>query len=200
MSAAPVQLIVAAFAQETSAKEALKALKQAKKERLIGIMDAAVLSRDADGKLKIKDTMDVGGGKGAAFGGVVGAAVGIIGGPLLLIPAAVGALVGGLTAKLIQSGFPKERLAQIGEALKPGQSAIIAVIEHKWVAEVQRMLAEAEATLVTEALASDIAAQLDAGNEALYTAIASEEGLVAATASMPAALPKAQPEDKAQAA
>ena len=43
MSDVPVQLIVAAFQDEKSANMALKELKQAKRERLIGIQNAAVL-------------------------------------------------------------------------------------------------------------------------------------------------------------
>ncbi len=143
-------------------------------------MDAAVLRKDEKGKLHIKETADMGGGKGAALGGVAGAAIGLIAGPLLVVPAAVGALIGGLAAKARDSGFPQERLKTIGDSLKPGTSAIVAVVEHKWVAEVQKAMQEAGADAVTEALSADIAAQLEAGHEAAYTAIASEQGFSAA--------------------
>ena len=78
MSDVPVQLIVAAFQDEKSANMALKELKRAKRERLIGIQNAAVLRKDQKGKLHIKETADMGGGKGAALGGVGGAAIGLI--------------------------------------------------------------------------------------------------------------------------
>src|SRR5262245_40875824 len=103
MSDVPVQLIIAAFQDEDSAKEALKALKRLKKEKLIGIQNAAVLRKDEKGKIHIKETADMGGGKGSVLGGVAGAAIGIIAGPALIVPAAVGALVGGLSAKLRDS-------------------------------------------------------------------------------------------------
>lgn len=176
MSDVPVQLIVAAFQEEKAANEALKVLKQAKRERLIGIQNAAVLRKDEKGKLHIKETADMGGGKGAALGGVAGAAIGILAGPALLVPAAVGALVGGLAAKLRDSGFSDERLKTIGDSLEPGSSAIIAVVEHKWVAQVEKELAEAGADMFTEALGADIAEQLEAGHEVAYTALASQEG------------------------
>jgi uncharacterized membrane protein len=175
MSKVPVQLIVAAFQDETSAASALKTLKQARRERLIGIQNAAVLRKDEKGKLHIQETADMGGGKGAALGGVAGAAIGLIGGPALLVPAAVGALVGGLSAKLRDSGFSNERLATLGENLKPGSSAIVAVVEHTWVAEIENAMAEAGADAVTAALSADVAAQLEAGNEVAYTAISSQE-------------------------
>ena len=134
----PVQVIVAAFDDESSANAALDDLKKAKKERLIGIQAAAVLRKDADGKLHIKETADMGGRKGATMGGVAGAAIGLIAGPALIVPAAVGALVGGLASKWRDSGFSDERLKKLGEGLKPGSSAIVAVVEHRWVADVQK--------------------------------------------------------------
>jgi uncharacterized membrane protein len=180
MTDVPVQLMIAAFQDEKSASEALKALKQAKREKLIGIQNAAVLRKDEKGKLHITETADMGGGKGAALGGVTGAVIGLIAGPALVVPVAVGALVGGLTAKLRDSGFSDKRLKAIGENLKPGSSAIIAVVEHKWVAEVEKAMAEAGADAVTEALGADIATQLEAGHQVAYTAISSEHGFSAA--------------------
>ena len=180
MSEVPVELIIAAFQDERAAKEALNALKAAQREKLIKIDNAAVLHKDAKGRLHIKETADMGGGKGAALGGVAGAAIGLIAGPALLVPAAVGALVGGLSAKLRDSGFSDARLKTLGARLTPGSSAIIAVVEHRWVAEVKEAMAEAGADLFTEALGADIGAQLEAGHEVAYTAISSEQGFAAA--------------------
>jgi uncharacterized membrane protein len=179
MSEVPVQLVVAAFQDEKAADEALKELKSLKRERLIGIENAAVIRKDEKGKLHIRETADLGGGRGAVLGGVAGAAIGLIAGPALVVPAAVGALVGGLTAKLKDSGFSDERLETLGEGLTPGSSAIVAVIEHKWVAEVQKELEEAGADLVTAQLQADIASQLEAGHEVAYTALATQEGFAA---------------------
>ena len=180
MSDIPIQLIIAAFQDEKAAKEALKGLKQVQKEKLIKIENAAVLHKDEKGKLHIRETADTGGGKGAALGGVAGAAIGLIAGPALLVPAAVGALIGGLTAKLRDSGFSDERLKAIGDNLKPGTSAIIAVVEHRWVAEVEKAMAEANADIMTTALGADIATQLEAGHQVAYTAISSDQGFSAA--------------------
>lgn len=180
MSDVPIQLIVAAFKDEKTAKQALKALKQAQKEKLIKIENAAVLHKDSKGKLHIKETADMGGKKGATLGGVAGAAIGLIAGPALLVPAAVGALVGGLTAKLRDSGFSDARLQALGEGLKPGSSAIVAVVEHTWEEQVKQTLAQAEADLLTASISADISEQLDAGHEVAYTAISSEHGFSAA--------------------
>lgn len=180
MSDAPVQLVVAAFQEEEAADQALKELKAAQREKLIDIQDAAVIRRDEKNKLHIKETADPGGGKGAAAGGAIGAVIGLIGGPAgVVVGAAAGALVGGVTAKVIDSGIPDYRLEQIGEGLKPGTSAIVGIIELRWVEEVEKQLAESGADVLTEALRDDIAQQLEAGKDVAYTAV-SVEGAVAA--------------------
>jgi len=178
MSDVPIQLVVAAFNEEKAADEALKALKSAKKEKLIGVKDAAVIRRDEKDKIHIKDVRDVGGGKGSIAGGVFGAAIALLtGGAGIVLAGATGALVGGLTAKAVDMGLPNKRLKELGESLKPGTSAIVAVIEHKWVAELEAALAEEGAAVMTEALKADIAAQLEAGRDVAYSAIATDEAM-----------------------
>ena len=179
MSEAPVQLIVAAFNEEGEAHAVLKELKQAKREKLIGIVNAAVLRKDEKGKLHITETADMSGGQGAALGGVTGAVIGLLAGPALIVPAAVGALVGGLAAKLRDSGFSDERLEMLGEGLSPGSSAIVAVVEHKWVEQVEKEMEERGADLFAAALGADIAEQLEAGKDVAYTALASSQGFAA---------------------
>jgi hypothetical protein len=51
------------------------------------------------------------------------------------------------------------------------------VIEHRWVAELERDLAEEGANVTTAALAADIAEQLQEGGEVSYTAISGEGGV-----------------------
>jgi uncharacterized membrane protein len=175
----PVELIVAAFQDEESAKAALEELKKAKKDGLIAVEGAAVLRKDAKGKLHITETEDIGGGKGAAFGGVVGAGIGLIAGAALAAPLAIGALIGGLASKLRDTGFSNERLEKLGSNLTPGSSAIVAVVEHTWVKKVEDALAKAGADALTEQLGADIADQLDKGHQVAYDALVSNEGLLA---------------------
>jgi uncharacterized membrane protein len=175
----PVQVVIAAFQEEKGADEALTALKAAKWQGLIGIQNAAVIRRDQKDKLHIKELKDWGGGKGAAFGGALGAVVGLLAGPGALAVGAAGALIGGLAAKLRDSGFSDARLKAIGASLKPGTSAIVAVIEHRWVAELERQMEEAEADVITMSIAADVAEQLDAGREVAYTALSTSESFTA---------------------
>jgi uncharacterized membrane protein len=170
-------LFVAAFKGEHDADEVLKGLKAARRERVIGIQNAAVLRRDQKGKLHIKETGDWGAGKGAAAGAAVGVAVGLLTGGTGLLAGAAAAAIGGVAAKLRDSGFSDARLKALGASLQPGTSAIVAVIEHTWVAEMEKQMVQAGADVFTEAIAADLGAQLEAGREVAYTALRSQEGI-----------------------
>lgn len=119
-----------------------------------------MLKRDTDNKLRISESADKGFGRGALIGGVAGAAVGVLAGPIGWA-ALGGAAVGGLAAKLRDGGFRDERLREIGESVKPGNSALIAVVEEIWVKDAEKILEEKAADIVTNQVAADIAMQLD---------------------------------------
>jgi uncharacterized membrane protein len=178
MSDVPVQVVVAAFQEEKAADQALFEIKQAKWAGVIGIQNAAVLRMDQKGKLHIKETGDWGGGKGAVAGAIIGGTIGLLTGPIGWL-GLTGAVIGGLAAKLRDSGFSDARLKKLGEALQPGTSAIVAVIEHKWVDELEKQMQEAGADVMTEEIGADVAAQLEAGREVAYTALAGQDAVAA---------------------
>jgi uncharacterized membrane protein len=183
MSDVPIQIVAAAFTTPDGASKAMQALKDARAAGLVTIDNAAVLTKDADGKVEIDEPSDWGGGKGAVVGGVTGAAVGLLAGPVGWA-IGLGALIGGLAAKLRDSGFSDARLRKLGESLKPGTSAIVAVVEHRWVATLEKQLAEAGADTLTEELGADIASQLEAGRDVAYTALSTAGVMVAERASV----------------
>jgi uncharacterized membrane protein len=198
MADVPVQLIVAAFQDENGAEVALNELKAAKKEKLVNIKDAAILRKDAKGELHVRETGDMTGTRGGVIGGVVGAGLGILTGGASLAIMGAGAAVGALAAKLRDGGFKDDRLRQLGAGLKPGSSAIVAVIEHTWVRELEADLQRAGANVVVEEISADIAAQLEAGKEVGYTAIADSSGAAAArVVSTPGAAPSTTSEPAA---
>jgi uncharacterized membrane protein len=177
--AGEIQLVVAAFQDEGGADAALAALKQAKKEKLLQIKDAAVLRKDPQGKLHVNEIGDMTGTKGAGIGVVAGAALGILTGGATLALAGVGAVAGGLAAKLRDSGFKDERLKKLGEGLKPGSSAIVALTGDKKLAgEAQSEFRKVGAAdVIIEEITADMAAQLEAGREVAYGAAASDKGV-----------------------
>jgi uncharacterized membrane protein len=154
---APLQAVVAAFPSEEGAARALEDLRKIDKE-LLGVKEAAVLVRGADGKLEIKESHHA--GRGAVVGGVAGAVIGLITGPIGWVTVG-GAAVGALAQRLRDTGFPDDKLREIGEALTPGSSALVAVVEHRWVVKLEEQLRAAGAKYATEVVKADVAAQLE---------------------------------------
>jgi len=173
--AAPVQAIVAAFNSPDAAGQILADLKQGRREGLIGIIDAAVVVKDADGKVKVTDAKKRG-VKGLVTGGVIGALIGLVAAPAAAVTAAAaagagaasGGALGGLTGKL-RSAPLKAELKDLAANMPPGSSAIVAVIEHDWVPQLQAELEIAGAQFVHDSIQADIVNQLNAGGNVLYT-------------------------------
>jgi len=166
----PVTVIVAAFTSEDAAKAALDELKSSKKD--IGLHDAVIVRRDGD-KVKVKETKDMGGGKGAVIGGVL---AGIFTGGLSIVG---GALIGGLIAKFHDAALPNKELKALGAALPDGQDAVLAVVDQASGDKVTEMLKKAGATATT--------VNLDADTVARLTAPAEEAAVDAPAADAPAA-------------
>ena len=156
----PTRVIVAAFDGMDSAKEAFDDLKQLEKEKSIKIENAAILRKDHDSKLHVRDVKDMTGTRGAVLGGVTGAIVGVIAGPVGWV-ALGGAAIGGLVAKLKDGGFDNSRLEQWGDKLQPGTSALVAVVDDIWVRDVEAALKEEARDVMTLEIGKDIATQLE---------------------------------------
>jgi uncharacterized membrane protein len=153
MSNDPAMLIVASFEDETIAEKTMFDLKMDKRGRLFEFQDLALVNRDEENKIHIKETGDMSGGKGALYGGAIGVIVGLLAGPIgAAIGGAAGAVVGGITAKKIDAGIPDERLLEFAAALQPGTSVILAVVEQRWFEDVRMRLEEAGGNVLSEKL------------------------------------------------
>lgn len=184
----PYAVIVATFRDEKDADKALENLKAERKDKAFTIQDAAIIKKDINGKLHMKETADSGGGKGAGIGLILGAAMGLIGGPIGLAAwGAGGALVGGIAAKLHDSGIKNEELRKIGADMPLESSALVVVIDPNWTSPIEKELAAAGAQVSTAEIAAEIAERLQkaaAEREAeLSSGLSTQEGVNAFTSS-----------------
>lgn len=156
MTVNQVQLLAASFEDSTKADVCLTVLKQMEKDGTIDILDAAVLSKQEDGKLKIEDVRELTPKKGRRRGAVIGGIFGIIFPPSILLSAVAGGVLGGLFGRFTDQGWNNDDLKALGEELQPGHSAIIALVEDRWVAQASMAMAGYE-SLRTIALDANIA-------------------------------------------
>jgi uncharacterized membrane protein len=155
------QVIAATFTDEAAATRGLASLAGA----LLGggLTQGAVVHKEADGKIKFVETKDLSASQGAKVGGLAGAVLGIIAGPIGVIGGgAVGAGIGSLAAKLRDSGFPDDQLRGLGDDLSPGQGAIVALVEDDQVDKAKKLLEVVDAQrVVAHDVSTDLADLLD---------------------------------------
>jgi uncharacterized membrane protein len=145
-----MQIIVANFDTEDGAKNALKAVKHEKIKR----GDVAILSKNEKGKIRVKETDDWGGGKGAVAGAVVGSFIPVVG-------TIAGAIIGGVTAKLRDGGFPNDTLKEMAESLEPDHSMYVMLTDSGSVAAVEGILEGAGGQLVSHPVSADLNSELE---------------------------------------
>jgi uncharacterized membrane protein/sporulation protein YlmC with PRC-barrel domain len=133
---AEIELVVVVFDDPGGAKEALKFLKQLKREKkIVALRNAAVLVKDEQGQTSVSEMQDVDPKHGAIFGAITGGLVGLAAGPIgAIVGAAAGAATGRATAKRVDMGFSNKYLQDVQDKLKPGSSALVALVEHEWAA------------------------------------------------------------------
>ena len=157
-----VGFLVVAFTDATAADQALDAMKDAKKQQRFYFEDAAVITQDAQGKVKYHETGDMSTGKGAGIGALVGGVLGILGGPAgVVVGAGVGAAVGAAISSR-DSGFKNENLQTIGVALKPNTSAVAVITSHDFLKAMQQQVPVENIRTVVGNLAAELSTQLAA--------------------------------------
>ena len=110
------------------AKADLTELKQLHREHVVGTFDAAVLTKDEKGKIKVVEKIEKPTQHGGWAGLAVGAAVGLIFPPSLLVSGLAGAGAGALIGYL-EGGMSRSDLKEIGEMLDESEAALIVVGE-----------------------------------------------------------------------
>jgi uncharacterized membrane protein len=144
----PIELIVSVYRGQERAAQVLKEVREVARGDSFEIRNAALLIKDADGRVQIRDTEDVGPGMGALFGAVTGALVGLLAGPAGAVAGALaGAATGGITAGVVDMGFSNDQLQELKNSMPADSSALVLLIEHTWVDRLVQALEERQGRL-----------------------------------------------------
>ncbi len=137
-------LSVLAFQNEKDVTPVITTLKQLQDRKLINIEDAAVLTRRADGKPKIKQQNNL-----VGAGALGGAFWGMLFGLLFMVPflgAAVGAGVGALAGKMSDIGVSDDFMREVSDQIKPGQAALFLLTSDEVLDKVKERLDQYKST------------------------------------------------------
>jgi uncharacterized membrane protein len=134
----PVFMYAGEYDDVEDAKADLEALKELHSEHLLGTYDAAVVTKNEEGKVKIVDKIEKPPQHGGWAGAAVGAALGLVFPPGILLGGLMGAGAGALIGHL-EGGMSRSDVREVGELLDNSEAALIVVGE----ATIERSVAEA---------------------------------------------------------
>jgi uncharacterized membrane protein len=125
------KILVVVFESESKAYEGSLALQELQNEGSIDLYAKAVIVRDANGKVEVKQQGDSG-PVGTAVGLLTGTLIGMFAGPVGLVIGAGAGTYGGLLYDLAHLGVGEDYLGEVGKSLLPGKAAVAAEVWEDW--------------------------------------------------------------------
>lgn len=161
------KVLTATFDSLGGANVAVKKLQEMEKKDLLDLDNSITVSRNAWDKIDVHQTTGDSGKKGAGVGALVGAVAGLIFPPSLLASTALGGAVGAMVGKMRGEYFDDSYVKAMADALQPGQSMLIAIVDPDWETEIQAaldgMAQEVRWTPLTAAAVKALAQQAEGG-------------------------------------
>jgi uncharacterized membrane protein len=141
-------IFVATYPNESAALDDYQVVKDLHAGGLVGAYDAAVVTKDASGKVH-QNKDETATRHGAWWGVAAGAAVGLLFPPSILGAAAAGGVIGGVSGHL-SKGMPRSVAEQLGDFIDPGQAGLVVVGEGKVEDAIQKAVTRAEKETAAE--------------------------------------------------
>jgi uncharacterized membrane protein len=152
-------LIVVGFKDEFKADEVMNELRRLQSEYLVDLEDAAIVIRNQEGKVKIKQAQEL-----VAAGAISGSYWGVLLSVLFFNPifALVGAAAGALSGALSDIGIDDNFMRDLGSTIEPGTSAIFVLIRKSTPDRVLADLSKFEGKVLRTSLSKEDEAKLQA--------------------------------------
>jgi uncharacterized membrane protein len=122
----PYVAFIGAYADVEDAKADFDGIKALHANLWIGPYDGALFTKEEGGKVKILDRDSAATGGAGLLGGLVGAFIGLIFPPSIIMGGAVGTAVGALAGHLF-GGFKRSDIKEIGDMLDEGTAGIVMI-------------------------------------------------------------------------
>jgi uncharacterized membrane protein len=156
MSDHQVTMLAAVYPSPAHARTTLDMLENMHKALTITLKDAAMITRDEHGKIKVHETKEVTTRKGLRRGVIVGGVLGIIYPPSLLLTGALGGAIGGLMGRIRDTGIKNPELKKLADQLTIGQAAIVALVTNDTLAAAQNAITGYEGVLLTQPVSDEM--------------------------------------------
>jgi uncharacterized membrane protein len=161
-----IELIARIYDDADQAEEALEYVRGLHRRKTLKVLHTAMVVKDEDGSVSLKETGDVDAKHGRLAGAITGGLIGLVGGPIgAVVGALAGAGVGGLAAKWIDLGFSDEFLKSFQEQVQPGSAAALVIVEDQWVTSASEALGDQEGMVFQQTLTDKMVEGLLAASE-----------------------------------
>ena len=157
-----MELLAAVYADEERARTIADMLEQMHRATTITLEDAAIVTKDADGKLQIHETREVTTGKGAKRGAIAAGLFGLVFPPSLIVSAVAGGAVGALWGKVRDTGIKTQSIKDLGDAVQPGKAAVVALVDEASVHDTEVALKGWDGELIRQSFTPAEAAEVQA--------------------------------------
>ena len=156
-----LELMASVYKDEDAAKTILDALQRMHRASNITLADAAMVTKDADGKLHIKETREVTAAKGAKRGAVVTGVMGLIFPPTLIVSVLAGGVIGGAWGRLRDTGIKTGAMKDLGSSLEPGNAAVLVLVEPLYLDSMVQIMEADQSKLLRHSFSVEETSQIE---------------------------------------
>jgi len=147
------RMLVVVFDNEPKAYEGKNALLDLELEGSINLFAYAVLAKNADGTVSVKQGDDPG-PLGTLVGTSLGSFIGLLGGPTGVAVGAMAGMMGGSALDLDNARIGEDFLEDVGKRLLPGKVAVVAEVEEDWTTPVDERMEAIGGTVFRRAMSA----------------------------------------------
>jgi uncharacterized membrane protein len=158
---ASANLIAVAYDTHELAESALRVVQELRDEHALVLRDAAIVIKQADGRIELQQTHKLAAGEGMVSGGSIGLLLGLA----LAVPVA-GALVGlagGAGLAALDRGISDEHMRKLGATIALGRAVLFALVEQVDWPRLHDGLARGQGEVVVSEVGADVLALLGQG-------------------------------------
>lgn len=119
------ELIAVTFNSADEAQRARDTLRQLQRDNRVSLYDAVTITRDAEGKLSVRNEIDRDVKIGAAVGGVIGLLFSFV---FPVVGLAIGVVGGALVGKTLDRDIDKQFINEVSAAIAPNGSALCILV------------------------------------------------------------------------
>jgi uncharacterized membrane protein len=125
-------LVGVSFDRLIRAQEFVLAIRRLQQSGVLELEDAVIVVKEADGRARVTETVDLSTGRAALSGAVWTGLLGLLfGGPVGWIAGlGLGAGAGAITAKVVDLGVPDEWVDWFKQAARPGTTTVVILANH----------------------------------------------------------------------